>query len=437
MNKHTFNRRRFLGLAAAAPAGLGILGASHKAAAAGTQGGGHVVIVGGGFGGATAAKYIRKFDAGIKVTLIEPGKTYVTCPGSNWVLAGMRELSSLTQRYDRLGKDWGVEVIHDTVTDIDAIGKSVKLEGGSTLSYDRLIVSPGIALQDNVEGYDASVYDKVPHAWKAGPQTTLLRDQIVAMEDGGTIIIACPPNPFRCPPGPPERISMIAAYLKQNKPRSKILALDAKDSFSKKGLFEQGWEALYGYGTENSMIEWVPAAEGGRVLRLDVADMSVIAGDFEEKHVGQVINIIPAQKAGIIAQKAGLTDDSGWCPVNPATSESTFHPYIHVIGDASIQGAMPKSGYAANSQAKVCAAHIVAMLREQEAVSPSWVNTCYSLVGEDYGISVAAVYEIRDDRIAEVEGAGGVSDINDLSIRPAEATFARAWYDSITRDTWG
>ncbi|MEZ5478846.1 MAG: FAD/NAD(P)-binding oxidoreductase [Thiolinea sp.] len=248
MYKSTMKRRGFLKAAATVPAvGLGMLGVSHKASA-GSHGGGHVVVIGGGFGGTTAAKYIRKFDDSIKVTLIEGNKEYVTCPGSNWVLAGERDLASITHTYTNLKDKHGVDVIHDWVESIDPEARSVKLKSGDVVTYDRLIVSPGIELQDNVEGYTADVYDTVPHAWKAGPQTLLLRDQIQAMEDGGVIVIAPPPNPFRCPPGPPERISMVAHYLKQHKPKSKILALDAKDAFSKQGLFIQGWENCMAMG---------------------------------------------------------------------------------------------------------------------------------------------------------------------------------------------
>lgn len=438
MSNSNFNRRNFLKVAAAAPAaglGLGVIGTAQKATAGG-HGGGHVVVIGGGFGGATAAKYVRKFDDSIKVTLIEGNKEYTTCPGSNWVIAGERDLSSITFNYDGLKKH-GVEVINDWVTGIDASAKTVKLKGGDSVKYDRLIVSPGIELQGNVEGYTADSYEKVPHAWKAGPQTALLRDQLHAMEDGGTVIIAPPPNPFRCPPGPPERISMMANYLQKNKPKSKILVLDAKDKFSKQGLFIQGWEKLYGYGTDNSMIEWVPASKGGTVKSIDVANMTVTAGDMDETHKGDVINIIPAQKAGTIAKEAGLTDDSGWCPVNHQTWESTQHENIHVIGDAAIQSPLPKSGYAANSEAKVCAANVVALMKEKDPVDPSWVNTCYSLVGPDYGISVAMVYNMVDGKVAKVEGSGGLSAKDDMAMRPMESVFAQAWYTSITNDIFG
>jgi len=432
--KNNQSRRDFLKLAAMAPAGVmltqsGLVFAGSHGAAKGS----HVVIIGGGFGGATAAKYIKKFDPSVKVTLIEGNKSYVTCPGSNWVIAGLREIDSITFTYDTLQSKYGIEFVNDWVTKIDPEGKKVSLKGGKDISYDRLIVSPGISLKSSIEGYDKAAYDVMPHAWKAGPQTSLLRDQLHAMKDGGTFIIAPPPNPFRCPPGPPERISMVAHYLKENKPKSKILILDAKEKFSKQGLFEPAWKELYGYG-EGGMIEYVPGSQGGKVTAVDTKNMSVIAGELEDSHKGDVVNIIPEQEAGEIAKMAGLADDTGWCPVDHQTWESTIHKNIHVIGDSAIQAPLPKSGYAANSEAKVCAANVVALLQGKDPIDPSWVNTCYSLVAPSYGISVAMVYDMKDGKVAKVKGSGGLSNAEDTSGRAAEAVFAQAWYTSITND---
>jgi sulfide dehydrogenase [flavocytochrome c] flavoprotein subunit len=428
------SRRNFLKLAATAPAGVmltqsGLVFADSHGAAKGS----HVVIIGGGFGGATAAKYIKKFDPNVKVTLIEGNKSYTTCPGSNWVIAGLREIDSITFTYDKLQSNYGIEFVNDWVTKIDPEGKKVSLKGGKDITYDRLIVSPGISLKSSIEGYDEAAHEVMPHAWKAGPQTTLLRDQLHSMKDGGTFIIAPPPNPFRCPPGPPERISMVAHYLKENKPKSKILILDAKEKFSKQGLFEPAWKELYGYG-EGGMIEYVPGSQGGKVTAVDTKNMSVMAGDLDEVHKGDVVNVIPEQEAGEIAKIAGLTDDSGWCPVDHQTWESTIHKNIHVIGDAAIQAPLPKSGYAANSEAKVCAANVVALLQGKDPIDPSWVNTCYSLVAPQYGISVAMVYDMKDGKVSKVKGSGGLSKADDNSGRAAEAVFAQAWYTSITND---
>ena len=394
-----------------------------------------VVVIGGGFGGATAAKYIRKFGPDIDVTLVEPKQAFVTCPGSNWVIGGLRQMDFITHSYDPLKNVHGVNVVHDRVTAIDADRQSVKLQGGGSLAYDRLIVSPGISFRDNVEGYTGAAMEKMPHAWHGGAQTALLRQQLEAMPDGGTVLMAAPPDPFRCPPGPPERASMIAHYLNKYKPKSKLLILDAKDKFSKQGLFIEGWEKHYGYGTDNALIEWIPSTSDGAVRAVDVAGMKAIT-EFGE-HKGDVINIIPAQRAGDIAARAGLTDASGWCPVNQQTWESTLMKNIHVIGDAAVQAPLPKSGYAANSEAKVCAANVVQLLQDKPLLDPNWINTCYSLVTPEYGISVAMVYNLVEGKVAKVDGAGGVSPSNDPAGRPLEARYAVDWYQNITYDIFG
>lgn len=418
-------RRDFLKLVGAASA----LGALGQAPVALGKASARVIVIGGGFGGATAAKYIRRFDPGIHVTLIEKDSKYTTCPFSNTVIAGMRDIDSITFGYDKLSKNHGVEVIHDLVTEVDAAGKKVTLKGGKTLQYDKLVVSPGIDFKaDAIEGYDEAAAQKMPHAWKAGAQTTLLRKQLEAMKDGGTVVIAPPPNPFRCPPGPYERASLIAHYLKNNKPNSQILILDAKDKFSKMPLFQDGWAELYG-----TMIAWTGASEGGKVVRVDPKGMKVVTTD--EEVTADVANIIPAQTASRLAHAAGLTDKTGWCPVDPNTFESTIHKDVYVIGDASIAGPLPKSGYAANSEAKVCAAQLVAAVSGQKPLAPSWVNTCYSLVGPQYGISVAMVYKGSPKGIAKVEGSGGVSPRQaPLSTRTMEAIYAEGWYNSIVQD---
>jgi sulfide dehydrogenase [flavocytochrome c] flavoprotein subunit len=413
------SRREFIKLAGAATS-IGVVGIG----SAQGKGGAHVVVLGGGFGGATAAKYLKKFDPSIQVTLIEVHKEYATCPASNWVIGGLRPMQSIVFGYDTLASKYGIKVLHDTATQIDAEAKKVKLKGGDTIAYDRLIVSPGIDFRwETIEGYDASVAEKIPHAWKAGPQTVTLKKQLQAMDDGGTVIIAAPPNPFRCPPGPYERASLIAHYLQKNKPKSKVLILDSKPKFSKQGLFTAGWEKLYGYGTDKSLIEWVPGPDG-TVSALDPKAMSVVAGE------------IPAQKAGQIAQAAGLVDDSGWCPVDHMTWESLRHNNIHVIGDASIAAkGMPKSGYMANSEAKVCAAAVVDLLNGKPPGTPSWVNTCYSLVGPKYGISVAAVYGVHDGKAGKVKGAGGLSPKGSNTM--LEAIYAESWFNNITDDLFG
>ena len=423
-----FNRRDFLkvtsygGFALATFNPLSVIGKTT----------GHVIVVGGGFGGATCAKYLNRFDPNLAITLIEAGKHFTTCPFSNAVLGGMRDIKSITHGYTAQKKR-GINVMHARVSQVDASAKKIMLDNGKQLSYDRLVLSPGIDFKwDKVEGMNATDAGIIPHAWHGGSQTTLLRNQIKSMDNGNVIILAPPTNPFRCPPGPYERASLIAHYLKQHKPKSKILILDAKDKFSKQPLFMQGWQKLY-----PGMIEWVSSSKGGRIDFIDVKNRTIHteAGD---KHKAAVINLIPPQKAGAIVHTAGLTNNDGWCPVNQRTFESLVHAGIHVIGDASIAGKMPKSGFAANSQGKVCAAAIVSSLRGFTMPDPSYVNTCYSLVSPNYGISVAAVYRYSKEKgIYKVKGSGGVSpkDANP-EFRKDEARYAVGWYDSITSDAF-
>ena len=399
--------------------------------------GGNVVIVGGGIGGATAARYIKRADPSINVTIIEPNKNYYTCFMSNEVISGERPMESITFGYKNL-ESMGVKIVQDMATNIDAKGKNVATKSNGKIAYDRCIVSPGVDFKwETIEGYDADVAaNKIPHAWKAGPQTALLHKQLVAMKDGGTVIISPPTNPFRCPPWPYERASQIAHYLKTNKPKSKILILDPKDKFSKQGLFTQGWEKHYGFGTDNSLIEWVKGAEGGIIEGVDAKTNTVIGGVDEFR--GDVINIIPAQKAGKIAFNAGLVDDKGWCPVNQQTFESTKHKDVYVIGDSSVASPRPKSGYAANSEAKVCAAAVVASLHGKEAPVPSLVNTCYSLITPDDGISVAMVYNLDGTKIQKVKVSGWLTPMDSsAAMRKREARYAHSWFENITHDVFG
>ncbi len=394
----------------------------------------HVVVIGGGFGGATAAKYIRKLDANIKVTLIEPKTEYVTCPTSNWVFSGIQPFDSMKFTYQSLKNHHGVNVVRDFVTAVDPVKHMVILSDGNKIRYDRLVLSPGIDFRwETIEGYNRDLTKSIPHAWQAGGQTLLLNQQLQAMPDGGTIVICAPPNPYRCPPGPYERASMMAHYLTRHKPKSKILILDPKEKFSKQSLFTEGWKKHYRYGTDNSMIEWLSIRDNP-VSQVD-AKTKTVATDFGDKYRADVLNIIPAQKAGAIAHQAGVTDASGWCPVDHISGESTIHPDIHIIGDAAIYKPLPKSAFAASSEAKVCAFAIVNLLNDQEPQAPTWINTCYSLVTPDHGISVAMVYKLgQDGNIIKVKGAGGVTPNSDKQTVYKEAQFARKWYQSITED---
>ncbi len=432
MNYSNNNRRKFikdLGLAGALSVfGLPLLsGCSDN-----TKKHARVVIIGAGFGGATCAKYLRKLDRGIEVTLIDANSDYVSCPFSNTVLAGMHGMHDLTFRYDDLQDKYGIKFINGKVTTIDHEKGNVILSDGSSLNYDRLVVAPGISFTwSSLEGYDEAAAEIMPHAWKAGAQTALLKKQLEAMNDGEVVAIAPPQKPFRCPPGPYERASMIASYLKEHKPKSKIMILDSNEKFSKQSLFMQGWEDRY-----PGMIEWVSATEGGSVQRVDTKNM-ILYTDLDEHKVA-VANVIPAQTANRLTVENGLADQSGWCPVNQQTFESTLINNVHVLGDAALAGAMPKSASAANSQAKVCALAITAMLKGNEPGNPSFHNTCYSLVDADYGISVSAIYGLKGNKIEKIDGSGGISPMDvSAAFRTNEAKYAQGWFDSITLDTFG
>ncbi len=398
---------------------------------------GRLVVIGGGFGGASAARYARIAFPRLDVTLIEPKATFVTCPYGNLLLAGERTLPQITHSYDGL-KARGVRLVQDWADGIDATAKTVRLRGGQTVPYDKLILSPGIAIRWNaIEGYNEAAAEALPHAWipGAGEQTTLLRRQLEALPDGGVVGFAIPPNPFRCPPGPYERISMVASYLKKHKPRSKIIALDAKDAFSKQGLFQDAWNELY-----PGMIEWVPLNKDGRVTKVDARE-KVFETELGTRHKVDVGNVIPPQSAAKIAIDAGLTNETGWVPVNPQTFESTRARDIHVIGDANIGQVMPKSGYIANSTSKVAVAAAAAALEGRPAPGPTvYFNTCYSHVGDEYGISVVGVFRPTDTGFAETPNSGGVSPRGPLAQqreqRRLEALYADAWYAAITKDAF-
>jgi NADPH-dependent 2,4-dienoyl-CoA reductase/sulfur reductase-like enzyme len=389
-----------------------------------------VVIVGGGFAGASCARALKRAEPRIAVTLVESSATYTACPFSNAVVAGLRDLKAQQFNYQNLPD--GIVFARTTATAVDPTVRSVTLADGSRLPYDRLVLAPGIDIRwDGLPGYNELAVDRMPHAWRAGPQTVLLRRQLEAMEDGGLVVIAAPANPFRCPPGPYERASLIAHYLKTKKPRSKLLILDAKDAFSKQRLFLNAWSELY-----PGMVEWVPLSKGGKVTSVDPATNTLVT-DFE-KYKAAVANVIPPQKAGRIAEAAGVADRSGWCPIDPATFESKLQPNIHVIGDAAIAGAMPKSAFAANSQAKACAAVVASLLANKPPANPKLINTCYSLVGPEYGISVAGVYRPADGQIAEVPGSGGVSPLEaGPATRALEAAYGEAWFRTITGEVFG
>jgi NADPH-dependent 2,4-dienoyl-CoA reductase/sulfur reductase-like enzyme len=420
------DRRTFLKQAA-----VGAAWAAFPAPALARSHMGHVVVVGGGFAGATCARALKRLDPRILVTLVEQEQSFTACPFSNPVIAGLRDMAGQRFGYRHVVRS-GVGLRTAAAVAVDGQARRVTLSDGSSLTYDRLILAPGIDLiWDALPGYTEKAAERMPHAWKAGAQTLLLRRQLAAMPDGGTVVISVPANPYRCPPGPYERASLIAHYLKTNKPRSKLIILDAKDAFSKQHLFENGWKELY-----PGLIEWVPLSQGGKVTAVDPRAMT-LSTDFDI-HKADVANVIPPQRAGRIAQLAGVADRGGWCPIDPVSVESTLEKNIHVIGDAAIAGAMPKSAFAANAQAKVCAAAVASLLAGQPPVEPRLINTCYSLVAPDYGISIAGVYHPSAGQWVDVAGAGGISPLDaPPSFRAQEAKYANAWFTTITTEVFG
>jgi sulfide dehydrogenase [flavocytochrome c] flavoprotein chain len=389
-----------------------------------------VVVIGGGVGGATVAKYLAASATMIEVTLIEPKPRYTTCFFSSLYLAGLRSLESLTHGYETLAQRYGVNVVHDSVTAIDAVEKTVALEGGAKLPYDRTVLAPGIAFKyGSIEGYDETATQIMPHAWTAGPQTKLLRQQLESMDDGGVFVLVAPPDPFRCPPGPYERASLIAYYFKQYKPRAKILILDAKDSFFEQDVFEDGWNRHY-----PGMIEWLPGQFTGGIQAVDVKGRLVkTAGDTFK---ADVANVIPAQEAGQLAQEAGLTDQSGWCPIDPMTFESKLQPGIHVIGDAAKAGNMAKSAFASNSQAKVCAFAILAALTGSERFAPHLFNTCFTFLASDDAVTSVISYRAEPETIRIhdifISKVGENAETRRKAVREADG-----WYAAFTHDVFG
>ena len=392
---------------------------------------GRLVIIGGGFAGATLARFAKALEPRLGVTLIEARARYTACPMSNLVLAGERELNQQTFDYKALAAA-GVQVIKGYAVDVDGAQQRVMLRGGERVEYDRLVLAPGVQLNfDQLSGYSRQGAQDMPHAWQAGAQTTLLRRQLQAMPEDGLAIISVPPAPYRCPPGPYERASLIASYFKHAKPKARILILDSNDRFSKQALFQQGWRDLYG-----DIIRWQSASNDGRVIRVEPANMRVHT-DFDT-YQPDVANIIPPQQAGDIAHRAGVTDSSGWCPVESVSFESNRQPNIHVIGDAAIAAPMPKSAFAANAQAKVCAIALVRLFRGIRPEPTVLANTCYSYLKPGHAISVAGAYRTDNGEFSAIAAAIGASPIDATqALRQQEAAHAADWFSAITQETFG
>ena len=421
----SLDRRDFLKLGAAGVLGSVFPGCATSGGEIVSKKGQRVVIVGGGFAGATAAKYIRMWSENkIQVVLVERNSTFISCPMSNTVLGGVRTISDLTRNYDTLKKKYDIEMVRGEVTAVDPEKQTVTLADGY-LSYDRLIIAPGVDFMfDKIEGLSAKVANEsIPHAWKAGPQTTMLRKQLESMKDGGVVAISIPKAPFRCPPGPYERACQVAYYLKEKKPKSKVLILDANPEIvSKKGLFMAAWKELY-----PGMVEYRPNAE---VKQVNVAG-KILKTEFDDVKA-DVLNIIPPMKAGSVASLAGLVNvDNRWCAVDFLSYESKVHKKIHVIGD-SVSAALPKSGHLATSQAKVCAAAIIELMQgRQPDPAPAIANTCYSMVSSTEAVHVAHVYRFNFEKQAMLPADGGGVSAQRSEV---EGTLAGFWLKNILSD---
>lgn len=388
-----------------------------------------VAVIGGGFGGAICARSLKRLDARMEVTLIEANRTFVSCPFSNEVIAGLRAFEAQQFGYERIAAN-GVKVVAGAATRIDQQARTVGLADGSSLAYDRLVLAPGIDMRfDALPGYDEAASARMPHAWKAGEQTLLLKRQLEAMRDGGVVAIAVPAAPLRCPPAPYERASLIAHYLKAHKPRSKVLVLDAKDGYSQQKLFEAAWKELY-----PGLIERVALSEGGRVTSVD-ASRNAIVTEFGD-YTADVANIIPPQRAGRIATIAGAADNTGWCPIDPVSFASKLVPNIHVIGDACLAGGIPKSAGAAAAQGKACASAVVSLLAGKPPEPPRLTGACYNTVAPGYAFALSGVYRPKDDLFAEVEVRTSPVEAT-REIRAQEAESAVKWFKAITEETFG
>jgi NADPH-dependent 2,4-dienoyl-CoA reductase/sulfur reductase-like enzyme len=417
------NRRSFLGASAA-------LSATLAAPMVRAQGRPRVVVIGGGCGGATAARYLAKDSNGeVEVTLVEPNRTYYTCFFSNLYIGGFQNYDDLGHSYATLASDYGINVIHDMASAVDRDARTVTLASGGTLNYDKLVISPGIDfVEDSVPGWSLAEQGTMPHAYKGGTQAALLKAQIEAMPEGGRYAMVAPPNPYRCPPGPYERVSMVANLLSQINPTASILIVDPKEKFSKQALFEEGWQKHY-----TGMIERIGPDFGAANTEVRPAEMTVIIDGVEEKV--DACNVIPAQKAGWIAHQAGLTEGN-WAPVMPASMRSRMDENVFILGDASQQGDMPKSGFSANSQAKVAAMTIRGDLTGSSVFPAKYSNTCWSLIATEDGVKVGATYEPTEEKIAST-GSFISQTGEDAAVRKQTYEESLGWYAGITSDMFG
>jgi sulfide dehydrogenase [flavocytochrome c] flavoprotein subunit len=411
-------RRVFL--AAAAGAALGARARGHAAGMA------RVVVVGGGFAGAACALELRVLRPALDVVLVDPDERYVTCPMSNSVIAGLRTMSSITVRRSGLARA-GVRVIRDTVAAIDPERRQARLRGGAALAYDRLVLAAGIRfLWGHPEGYSEDAAERLPHAWQAGAQTRLLAAQLESLRPGGVVAISVPAGPMRCPPGPFERASLMAAYFARRRRRAKVLIFDANNHFPRQDAFSAAWQELYP-GT----IEWIPVVEGGALVRVDPEEMTLYSSHGAQR--ADVINIIPPQAPASIAAQAGLASDHGWCPVDPTTFESTLVPGVHVIGDACIADPMPKAASAARAQARQCARALAAAFDGDVPLPPAMDSVCYSLLARDRALSIHARFATHDGVIESLPAAPDAVTVSEQE----EARNAATWYRRIVAESFG
>jgi sulfide dehydrogenase [flavocytochrome c] flavoprotein chain len=365
------------------------------------------------------------------VTLVEAKASYFAMPLSNAVIAGWRDPQRQRFDYARIAAA-GIAIVPSQATTVDPAARRVSIEGGAALDYDRLVLAPGIEPRwDSLPGYDKEAAERMPHAWTGAGQVLLLRSQLQAMDDGGLFAISVPPHPMRCPPGPYERASLVAGYLKSSKPRSKVLVLDSNDDFPRQALFLAAWKSLY-----PGLIEWVPFSKGGQLASVDARKL-VLSTDFDTYRC-QVANVIPPQRAGAIALAAAVADRSGWCPVDPASFESTLQKNIHVIGDAVVGGALPKAASGAVSQAGACAAAIAALLDGRAPQPQDLAAACYSLAAPDYGIAIAGRFRSQEGLFSEIPGSREQAEASDPpDTRAKDAQRAVKWFEGITGEIFG
>lgn len=415
-------RRRDLLLAACAALVPLRVHAGHAASA-------RVIVIGGGFGGAACARTLRQLAPHIAVTLIEPRTHFYTGPSTNAAIASVCAEGDIVRGPAALMAQ-SVQWIAQRAVALDPVTRCVRTEDGAVHEADRVVLSPGVAMRwDRIEGLDAQSSERLPHAWLGDAQLSRLRERFEALRDGATIAISAPANPYRCPPGPYERASLMAWRLAQTgRRRCKILLLDAKDDFTKRTLFQTGWDTLY-----PGMIEWVARAAGGEVITVEGGALQLHNGSRVR---AELASLIPPQRAADIARDADLVDETGWCPVHPANFESTRHAGLHVIGDAAAAHPMPKSAFSANSQAKLVALSIAAELAGRPAPEPKLVNTCYSLLAPDYGISVGGLYGVVSGRLSTLNDGMSPPGAS-REVRAREALYAHEWYEQITRNTFG